>query len=392
MNSLQQLHELGQSTWLNYMRRSFIQSGELRSRIADGIQGLTANAANFEATIGTETDYDEAIWEQVTAGTPAPRIHDTLIIHDVQIAADYMHVVYQESGGLDGYVSLELDPSLMVDAINTVAEVRHLEARINRANVMVEVPATPAGIEAVKTLTRDGVNLNITHIFSVDVYERAAQAYIEGLELFLDSHSVWRFTPTSVASFSVSAIDEAVDPLLREMGAKELMGKTAVAQANVLFHRCQYIFSGPRWEKAARRGGRLLRPKWSRTTPRNPAIPDTAYIEALMMPDSVITFSLDTLNTFLAQERIKPVINTLPEEAQSHLRQLAERGIDLDAIAANMQQEYLQRSEKQFEAINRRISRKRDELERAWQRMSHGPHHVYQTSSTTPDSLPKVVN
>ncbi len=368
MNRLQELHELGQSTWLNYMRRSFLQSGGLRGRMADGIQGLTANAANFEATIASEADYDEAIWAQVTAGTPAPAIHRALIIHDVQVAADYMHTIYQESHGLDGYVSLELDPSLMHDAVNTVAEVRHLEAQINRANVMVEVPATPASMEAVKTLTRDGVSLNITHIFSVDVYERVAQAYIEGLELFLDTHSVWRFTPTSVASFSVSAIDEAVDPLLAERGERDLLGRTAVAQARQLYGRCQSIFSGPRWDKVARRGGRTLRPKWSRTTPRNPAYADTCYVEDLICPNSVTTFSLETLAAFLEHGRVESHTAAWPEQAENHLQRLAELGIDLDAIAARLQKEYLHASEQQFQAITRRISRKREELEKGWQR------------------------
>ncbi len=373
MNRLQELHELGQSTWLNYMRRSFLQSGDLRARVAAGVQGLTANAANFETTIATETDYDEAIWEQVRAGIPAPAIHRALIISDVQVAADYMHTIYQESHGLDGYVSLELDPSLMHDAINTVAEVRHLEAQINRANVMVEVPATPAGIEAVRTLTRDGVSINITHVFSVDVYERVAQAYIEGLEVFLDTHSVWRFTPTSVVSFSVSAIDEAVDPLLAEKGERDLMGRTAVAQARQLYGRCQSIFSGPRWDKIARRGGCILRPKWSRTTPRNPAYADTYYIEDLICPDTVTTFSPETLAAFLEHGRVESYTAAWPEQAENHLQRIAELGIDLDAIAARLQKEYLHASEQQFQAITRRISRKREELEKDWQRTAvHG--------------------
>ncbi len=373
MNRLQELHELGQSTWLNYMRRSFLQSGELRTRVAEGIQGLTANAANFETTIASKADYDEAIWEQVRAGTPAPAIHRALIISDVQVAADYMQTIYQESHGLDGHVSLELDPALMHDAINTVAEVRHLEAQINRANVMVEVPATPSGIEAVKTLTKDGVSLNITHVFSVDVYERVAQAYIEGLEVFLDTHSVWRFTPTSVVSFSVSAIDEAVDPLLAEKGKRDLVGRTAVAQARQLVGRCHSIFSGPRWEKIARRGGRILRPKWSRTTPRNPTFADTYYIEDLICPDTVTTFSLETLIAFMEHGRIESHIAAWPEQAESHLQQVEELGINLDAIANRLQQEYLQASERQFQAITRRISRKREELEKMWQRTGvHG--------------------
>lgn len=372
MNKLQQIHQYGQSTWLNYMRRSFIQSGELRASLGKGVQGLTANAANFEATIATETDYDDAIWEQVKAGVPAPLIHNALLTYDVQIAADTMHNVFQGSDSLDGYVSLELDPALMHDAINTVAEVCHLEAVLNRPNVIVEIPATPAGIEAVKKLTEDGERLNITHIFSIDVYERVAQAYIEGLEKFLDTNSVWRFTPTSVASFSVSAIDEAVDPLLLEMGRSDLQGRTAVALAKQLVNRCQHIFDGPRWQKCAKRGGRILRPKWSRTTPRNPDYAQTCYIEALIGPDSVTTFSLDTMLKFLKSGQVRPTLHSGWDKAEAHLQQIAELGIDMDDIAAQLQQQYLTASEQQFEAIRRRISRKRDELERS---MAYGTVH-----------------
>ena len=193
--------------------------------MVDGIQGFTANAANFDAILTTTADYDKAIWEQVRAGVPAPQIYSKLIIHDVQIAADCMHDVYQESNGLEGYISLELNPGLMHDAVNTAAEVTHLEAAINRPNSMVEVPATAAGIEAVTQLTKDGVSINITHVFSVAVYEQVAKAYIEGLEIFLDTHSVWRFVPVSVASFSLAPIDEALDPMLGDKGKPHMLGK-----------------------------------------------------------------------------------------------------------------------------------------------------------------------
>lgn len=369
MTNLNQLHELGQSTWLNYMRRTFIQSGELRQRIAGGIQGITADAATFEKTIMACSDYDEAVRQEVAAGTPARRIHEALMIYDVQIAADLLHPVYESSGGLDGFVSLELDPALSHDTVSTVAEIRHLEARVNRANVMVEIPATAAGIEAVKELTRDGVCINVTHIFSVDLYEKVAQAYIEGLEEYLESHSVWRFTPTSVASFSVSAIDSAVDPVLATRGHSKLQGKTAVALASVLYHRFRQIFSGPRWEKIARRGGRVLRPKWTRTAPRNFNYPDTCYIEALIAPDTVTTFSPVTLHAFRDHGTVAGTLSGNLDEANAHLARLAELDIDLDAITISVQRDYLVASEKRFQSLTQTVSQKRDALEQEQQRM-----------------------
>ncbi len=363
MNRLQQLHELGQSTWLNYLNRPFVQSGELRLRVADGIQGFTANAALFDTILTNTTAYDEAILEQVKAGITAPKIHDKLMVRDVQIAADFMHNIYQESNGLEGYISLELNPGLMHDTVNTVAEVTHLETLINKPNSMVEVPATPAGIAAVKHLTKDGVSINITHVFSIDIYEQVAQAYLEGLQIFLDTHSVWRFVPVSVVSFSLSPIDELVDPMLADKGKPKMLAKTAIAIAKLLYQRSQQIFSGPDWEKLAKKGGIILRPKWTRTTPRNPALPETYYLEALIGEDTVTTFSPDTLRAFMQHGRIIPTLTKDIDAAQEHVDQLAQLDIDLKFIARDLQQDYLLRSQRQFTEIVQHINQKREALE-----------------------------
>ena len=363
MNRLQKLHELGQSTWLNYLNRPFVQSGELRLRVADGIQGFTANAAIFDTILTSTTAYDEAILQQVKAGVTAPEIHDKLMVHDIQIAADIMHSIYQESDGLEGYISLELNPGLMHDTTNTIAEVTHLETLINKPNSMVEVPATPAGIAAVKQLTKDGVSINITHVFSVDVYEQIARAYLEGLQIFLDTHSVWRFVPVSVVSFSLSPVDELVDPMLADKGKPKMLAKTAIAIAKLLHQRSQQIFSGPDWEKLAKKGGVVLRPKWSRTMPRNPALPETYYLEALIGENTVTTFSPITLLAFMQHGRIVPTLTKDIDAAREHVDQLAQLDIDIEAIARDLQQDYLLRSEKQFMEIVRHISQKREVLE-----------------------------
>lgn len=363
MNRLQQLHELGQSTWLNYLNRPFIQSGELRERVADGIQGFTANAAIFDTILTTTTAYDEAILQQVQAGVTAPKIHDKLMIHDVQIAADVMHNIYQESDGREGYISLELNPGLMHDTVNTVAEVTHLETLINKPNSMVEVPATPAGIAAVKQLTKDGVSINVTHVFSVKTYEQIAEAYLEGLRIFLDTHSVWRFVPVSVVSFSLSPIDDLVDPLLADKDKPKMLGKTAIAIAKLLYQRSQQIFSGAEWDKLTRKGGAVLRPKWSRATPRNPAFPETYYLEALIGENTVTTFSPTTLTAFLQHGRIAPTLTTNIDAAQEHVNKLAQLDIDMESISRDLQQDYLLRSEKQFREIIQHISHKREKLE-----------------------------
>ena len=379
MNKLQQMHDLGQSTWLNYLHRPFIQSGELRQHVADGIQGFTANATSFDTTLMTTTSYDDAVWELVRGGVPAPQIAQKLVFHDAQIAADYMHNLYEQSNGLEGFVSLELNPNLMNDTVNTVAEVTHLEAVINRANVIVEIPATPAGIEAIRLLTRDGVRINVTHIFSVDVYEQVAKAYLDGLEIFLETHSVWRFVPNSVASFSLSPIDEAVDTLLGDKGRPELLGKTAVSQAKLLYDRSQQLFSGPRWDKMAKKGGHILRPKWSRTTPRNPSYAELYYIEALIGQNCVTTFAPATLNAFGKHGKVEQTVTKDIDQAYVHMNQLALEGVDIVAVAQGLQQEYLRLSEKQFQLITQHISKKRDELELKWQQTGLHPSQIVET-------------
>ncbi len=367
MTNLHRLHEVRQSTWLNYMRRAFIRSGGLRERIADGIQGITANATAFEKTLTACSDYDDAVRREMTAGTPVKQIHEILMIDDVQRTADFLHPIYETSKGLDGFASLELDPSISFDPVKAVAETRHLTRRLDRGNVMVEVPATLTGIEAIKLLIGDGVCINVTHIFFIETYEKVAQAYMEGLEYYFRTHSVWRIAPTAVASFSVSSIDHAIDPLLEAKGYPELKGKTAIAMAKVLYGRFRQIFAGPRWEKLASQGARVLRPKWTRTNPHNFALPDTYYIDALIGPDTVMTFSQSTLNAFLDHGTPALSLEHNLDQSSDHLRRLGEIGIDRKAVAEKLQADYLVASDRRFQSVIQSVINKRDAIEVNWQ-------------------------
>jgi transaldolase / glucose-6-phosphate isomerase len=370
MATLRDIHQSGQSTWLNYLRNSFIRSGELTQHIERGIQGITANALVYQRAIGAGGDYDDAIRRETAAGTPARRIHEALVVDDLQRAADVLRPIFDESNRLDGFVSLELEPALLTDAIATVAEVRRLSHHIDRYNVMVEIPATPAGIEAIRHLVADGVSVNATHIFSVAVYEQVAQAYIDGLEKYITSHSVWRVTPTAVASFSLSPIDAAVDPLLLEAGRNEMTGRTALAMAKVLYQRFQNIFAGPRWEKLADRGGRVLRPKWTRMTPRNFLLPTTYYLESLIYPSTIATLSPQILNAFVNMGSLAVNPTEGFKEAQTHLADLVNLDIDLDKISTRLQKEHLQSSDRQFHDLIQVVMRRRDELDRGWEPMA----------------------
>ena len=358
MSKLHDLHKMGQSTWLNYMRRDYITAGALRQAIADGIQGVTANAAVFAQTITQHHDYDQAIGQQMAEGTPYRAIHERLMVDDARRAADLLHLVYQESNSWDGYVSLEMNPALAQDAKEMVATAKHLLHGIDRANAMVEIPATLSGCEAIQTLIADCESLNITHIFTVTDFERAAQAYIAGLEHLLATQSTWRILPTAVASFSVGAIDNAIDPILRKKDRPDLCGKTAVALAKLLYQRYRQIFKGPRWDQLVRYNARPLRPKWTRTTPADPTLALTHYTNALIGSETITTFSLETLAAFIKNGRPAPTLTLDIGGAEAHLDALAKAGVDLDAIVHHLQAQYLAAGEEQYQTLIEAVTRR----------------------------------
>lgn len=351
MTKLHDLHNVGQSPWLNYMRRAFIISGGLRESIEQGILGITANAAVFEDTIRNDTDYDKDIRAQIMAGTPTTRIHETLMADDVQRAADLLHSIFEKTEGLDGVASLEIDPALAEDSVGTVATVRRLLTRVDRGNAMVEIPATLAGSEAIRALTADGININATHIFSVSVFERVAQAYISGLETYFRTHSVWRTAPTSVASFSISPIDRTVDEQLDALGRPDLEGKTAVAMARILYARFRDIFSGPRWQALAARGARPLRPKWTRLEASAEQRSATVYIDSLIGLDTVITFTPATLDLFLEKGLVARTLESRSDAAENHLSIIAGLGIDLEKQFEELQRAHLEAADKQYQTL-----------------------------------------
>lgn len=363
MATLQELHELGQSTWLNYFRNSFIRSGELATSLRLGIQGITANAAVYERAISGSSDYDEGIRRAMAAGKPARRIHEALLVDDIQRAADVLHPVFEETQRRDGFVSFELEPALLHEVASTVAEVRHLGHLVDRYNVMVEIPATPAGVDAIRALIADGVSINATHLFTVSGYERVAAAYLAGLQDYIDSHSVWRTTPTAVASFSLSPIDAAVDARLDELGRPDLKGRTAIALAKTVYARYRQLFNGPEWERLAARRGQPLRLKWTRTTPHDFLYPDLYYVNQLIGADTVLTFSPATLNAFLHDGAVAATLANGIDAAEAHLQEVRRLGIDLDAAGEALQASHLETTDRRFQTLVQAVIRKRDRLD-----------------------------
>src|SRR5215471_12493210 len=310
MNPLTELAKYGQSVWLDYIRRSLITSGELKRLVdEDGLGGVTSNPAIFEKAIDGSDDYASAIQEisDRHPGLDAKEVYERLAIQDIQDAADVLRPVYDRTGSHDGYVSLEVSPELANDTNGTLAEARQLWKEVARPNVMIKVPATPAGLPAIRALISEGINVNVTLLFARDAYEAVAHAYIEGLEARLAAGQPLAHV-ASVASFFVSRIDTAVDALLEARlktasGADQprlerLVGKVAIANAKLAYQSYKRLFAEPRWQPLQARGAQRQRVLWASTGSKNPRYSDVLYVEELIGPETVNTVPPATLAAF----------------------------------------------------------------------------------------------
>src|SRR6202045_2955662 len=296
-NPLQELHKYGQSVWLDYIRRSLITSGELKRLIEeDGLGGVTSNPAIFEKAITGSTDYTDALLElQKRKDLDAMGVYEILAIKDIQDAADTLRVVYDRTNKRDGYVSLEVSPFLAKDTQGTIKDARRLWKAVNRPNLMVKVPATAEGIPAIQTLISEGININVTLLFAMEMYEKVALAYIAGLKTFVagggdPSHVA------SVASFFISRIDSMVDAIVKarlkttsdpkeQALLRSLLGKVAIANGKLTYQRYKEIFAEAEWNELAKKGGQTQRVLWASTSTKDPSYPDVLYIEELIGPD-----------------------------------------------------------------------------------------------------------
>ncbi len=366
---LQQLAALDQSIWYDNIRRALLDHGDLQALVEAGVTGVTSNPSIFEKAIAGSADYDEAMAELVTEGRSLAsrpgqaeiEIFEALAIEDIRRAADLLRPVYEGTNGVDGYVSLEVSPTLAHDTEGTIAEARRLFAALDRPNVMIKVPATPAGIPAIEALIGEGINVNVTLMFSLAHYDAVAEAYIAGLEkLAAEGGDLSKVA--SVASFFVSRVDTAVDRALEAMGNEELLGKIAIANAKAAYARFQETFGGPRWEKLAARGARVQRPLWASTGTKNPLYPDTLYVDALIGPDTVNTVPPATLSAFMDHGTAAPTLEEGVAEAREQLAQLAGLGIDLLAITQKLQDEGVTSFADAFQSLLASVAEKREKL------------------------------
>lgn len=350
-NRVKRIHSFGQSIWLDFIARSIIKSGELKSLIdVDGVRGVTSNPAIFEKAITGSSDYDDDIRELSDKTEDNEEIFFGVAIKDIQSAADLFKGVYDESKGEDGYVSLEVSPFLALDTEKTAAQAEDLWKKVDRKNVMIKIPGTKPGLAAIRQSIAKGININVTLLFGLPRYEEVAEAYIAGLEDHLAAgHQIGHIS--SVASFFLSRIDVIVDPLLDEKGAPELKGEVAIASAKKAYEIYKRIFSGPRWEKLVAQGAKPQRLLWASTSSKNPAFKDTKYVEALIGPDTVDTVPLETIEAFRDHGIAENTLELDLNKATATLEKLASVGISIDEITQKLEDEGIDKFNKPFEKL-----------------------------------------
>jgi len=328
--------EQGQSPWLDNLKREWIQNGELQRWVDRGVRGLTSNPSIFQKAISQSDLYDEQLAALLAEGKSVEECYWELVIQDIEGALAILRPMYDESNGLDGYVSVEVSPNLANDTEGTLAAAKDLNSRIDEPNVYIKIPGTAAGLSAIQDATAAGINVNVTLLFSIDRYAEVIEAYMAGLEAREGDLSAI----SSVASFFISRVETEVDSRLTEIGTDEalaLRGKAAVANAAMAYQLFVEKFSGTRWEALQARGAQPQRPLWASTSTKNDDYPDTLYIDALIGPDSVNTIPDGTLANFEDHGTVARTIDADVEGAKAALAAVAAVGVDIDDVANTLE-------------------------------------------------------
>jgi len=370
-NPLIRLHEYGQSVWYDNIQRAMLHSGELQRLIADGVRGMTSNPTIFKNAIAQGQEYQADISALRRQGKSPLEIYEALALADVGAAADVFRSLHQESDGEDGYVSIEVSPRLAHDTQATITEAQRLFASLGRPNIMIKVPATPAGLPAIRDLIGHGVNVNVTLLFSLAVYRQVAEAYLDGLEMLAarggNLHQV-----ASVASFFVSRVDTLADRLLQarlEAAARSdekarlraLQGKLAIANAKLAYRIFQEVFDSPRFQRLKARGARVQRLLWASTSTKNPAYRDVMYVEELIGPHTVNTMPPATIEAFKDHGQLRQSLTEKVDEAEAVLAAVHEVGLDMGAITAQLLDEGVAAFAQSFEELLAAVAASRPE-------------------------------
>jgi len=360
---LHQLSELGQSVWIDYLSRDLLESGELaRLHEEDAVVGVTSNPTIFQKAISAGDAYDEHLRKELEEERDPKELFLRLAVRDVQGACDVLRPVWDGGGGRDGYVSLEVDPTLAYDTEATIAEAARLHELVDRPNLFVKIPATEPGLPAIEEMIARGRSINVTLIFSLDRYAEVAEAYTRGLERLVEAGGD-PAPVASVASFFVSRVDTEADRRLEEQGAPaDLQGKLAVANAKLAYQRYEEIFSGGRWDALAARGATTQRCLWASTSTKNPAYRDVLYVEELIGPETVNTMPEETILAFQDHGRVALTLESGIDEAEEVFRRVADAGVDYEDVTVTLEREGVEKFSDSFAELLDGIRAKSGEL------------------------------
>lgn len=370
--NIQQLNEFGQSVWLDYISRSLIDSGKLKSLIGQGVRGLTSNPTIFDKAVSKSNDYDQYIKAFKDKRKTTFEIYDDITVKDIQDAADAFGEIYEATDGNDGYVSLEINPMLAHDREKTIAEGKRLYAKVKRANVMFKVPSTDAGFSAVTALLAEGINVNVTLIFSLQQYVKTADAYLKGIGKLLQRGGTARRV-RSVASVFVSRVDTLTDDIIgaklptlsddaQKVQLAKLKGRAAIANAALIYSKYLEIFSGETYNNVQRESGSIQRVLWGSTSTKNPAYDDIKYVTELIGKNTVNTVPEKTLEAFLDHGRIEEALPGDIRQAQDIIKELGQFGIDIDDVCNKLLEDGVAAFQESFVSLLRAIEEKAAKL------------------------------
>lgn len=365
------LHDLStqqdQSPWLDNLRRDWIREGELAAWVERGVRGVTSNPSIFAKAIQGSADYDDQFSELIAAGTSTEDAYWDLVTTDISEALQVLRPVFDESSGRDGFVSVEVAPDVAHDTDGTVRQALALHKRINQPNLYVKIPGTAEGVPAIREMIAKGHSINVTLLFGIDRYKEVIEAYLSGLEAFV-ANGGDPATVSSVASFFVSRVDSKVDARLASLdtpAADALLGKAAISNAKVAYSVFTEAFSGPRWDALAAKGATVQRPLWASTSTKNPAYPDTLYVDELIGPNTVNTIPDATLDAFEDHGTVARTVDVDVSEATAVVHDLASLGIDLEAIAAELESEGVAAFSDSFTELLESLATKANQLRAA---------------------------
>jgi transaldolase len=362
MTPLKQLADAGQSIWIDYLSRPFIQGGDLAGLVDDGVVGVTSNPTIFQAAIAEGDAYDEQIKALSATDSEPKEIFIGLARDDIRAACDVLKAVWDEGSGKDGWVSLEVDPNLAHDTDATVAEAKRLHGLVERPNLLIKIPATREGLTAIEETIAAGIPVNVTLIFSLQRHREVAEAYVRGLERLVESGGD-PSSIASVASFFVSRVDTEADRRLDEVGGHdELKGKLAIANAKLAYETYTKIFAGDRWDALAAKGATPQRCLWASTSTKNPEYRDVIYVEELIGPDTVNTMPRETVEAVQDHARVERTLDRDIEDARRVLERFADAGVDYDDVVETLEREGVEKFAKSFRDLFSDLESKRDAL------------------------------